>query len=161
MVQLRLLAEYQKELTVSYCKVVAISTDSWRENAALRIGLGASFPFLSDADRTAQEQMGLLEVTSRGKVDLPRDYVLYPDLTIYKVYNGYYYVGRATVDDLRQDFRAISAQIRKDWDPTAFEAEEMVSAYKDFAGYDPFGPHPSDRRPVDAPAPSPSGRGSG
>jgi hypothetical protein len=143
-VQLRLLAEYQKELAVSYCKVVAISTDPWRENAALRIGLGATFPLLSDADRTAQQQMGLLEVTSRQQVDLPRDYVLYPDLTIYKVYNGYYYVGRMAVEDLRQDFRAISAQIRKDWDPTAFKDQEMVAAYKEFAGFDPFGPHPND-----------------
>ena len=144
MVQLRLLAEYQKELAVSYCKVVAISTDPWRENAALRIGLGATFPILSDADRTAQHDLGLLEVTSRAQVDLPRDYVLYPDLTIYKVYNGYYYVGRMAVDDLRQDFRAISAQIRKDWDPTAFDDQEIVAAYKEFSGFDPFGPHPSD-----------------
>jgi len=143
-VQLRLLVEYQRELTVSYCKVVAISTDTWRENAALRIGLGATFPFLSDADRLVQREMGMLEVTSRRQVDLPRDYVLYPDLTIHRVYNGYYFVGRMTIEDLRQDFRTISAQIRKDWDPTRADDETMIEAYKDFAGYDPFGPHPSD-----------------
>ena len=145
MVQLRLLVPYAAdELTSSYCKVVAISTDSWRENAALKKGMGATFSILSDADRVAQKELGLVEVTSRGQADLPRDFVLYPDLTIYKVYNGYYYVGRATVEDLRQDFRAISSQIRKDWDPTTLDEAESVEAYKAFAGFDPFGPHPND-----------------
>lgn len=132
MLQLRHLVEFEKELAVAYTRVIAISTDAWRENAALRIGIGAQFSILSDADRTAQAALGLVEVTSRNKVDLPRDYILYPDLTIYKVYNGYYYWGRATNEDLRQDFRAISAEIRKDWDPTSLDEESMIAANKEF-----------------------------
>lgn len=135
--QLRHLVEFEKELAVAYTKVVAISVDSWRENAALRAGLGANFSILSDADRVAQEAMGLVEVTSRAHPDLPRDYILYPDLTIYKVYNGYYYWGRATLDDLRQDFRVISSQIRKDWDPTALVEEEMMAANQEFSSQGP------------------------
>ena len=73
-----------------------------------------------------------MEVTSRNNVNLPRDYVLYPDLTIYKVYNGYYFWGRATNEDLRQDFRALSALVRKDWDPTALDEEGQLAANKEF-----------------------------
>ena len=145
MVQLRQFVGYQEELACSYCHIVAISTDPWRENAALKRGLGATFPFLSDTERVAQRELGLLEVTSRGAADLPRDFVLFPDLTIYKVYNGYYYVGRITVEDLRQDFRVIMSQVRKDWDPAALDESQLMSAYKDFSGFDAHGPHPSDR----------------
>ena len=132
MLQLRHLVEFEKELAVAYTRVIAICTDAWRENAALRIGIGANFAILSDADRVAQKEMGLHETTSRNNVELPRDYILYPDLTIYKVYNGYYFWGRATNEDLRQDFRALSSKVRKDWDPTLLDEEGQLSANKEF-----------------------------
>jgi len=117
-VQLRRLTEFEKELAISYCKVVAISVDPPKENAALRVGLGCNFPILSDVEHTVQAQLGLHDPTSPNKRPiLPCDFVLYPDLTIYKIYNGYWYVGRSTPEDLRLDFRAISSQIRDDWDP--------------------------------------------
>ena len=129
MVQLRLLTEFEKELAVSYCKVVAISVDPPRENAALRAGLGANFMILSDHEHKAQELLGLHDPTAPEKrPDLPSDFVLFPDLTIYKIYNGYWYVGRAHPDELRLDFREVSRQIRKDWDPIGIEsAREPVA----------------------------------
>lgn len=117
MVQLRLLTELEQELRVAYSKVVAISVDSPEINGALRAGLGANFPILSDQECVYQQELGLREPTSRRGNSIPCDFVLYPDLSIYKVYNGYYFWGRATVEELRQDFRAISREIRKDWDP--------------------------------------------
>ena len=39
------------------------------------------------------------------------------------VYNGYWYVGRATPDELRADFRAISSEVRSDWDPIGIGEE--------------------------------------
>lgn len=126
MVQLRRLTEYDKELAVSYCKIVAISVDPPEQNAALRAGLGANFPILSDADHTSQALLGLHDPTApERRPELPADFVLYPDLTIYKIYNGYWYVGRATPEDLRQDFRELSRRIRKDWDPIGIEAEAV------------------------------------
>ena len=122
MVQLRLLTQFEKELAVSYCKVVAVSVDPPGENAALRAGLGATFPILSDVEHKVQEELGLHDPTSPNKrPELPCDFVLYPDLTIYKIYNGYWYVGRASPEELRADFRAISSQIRPDWDPIGIE----------------------------------------
>jgi len=122
-VQLRRLTEYEKELAVSYCKIVAISVDPPEQNAALRAGLGATFPILSDSNHQCQEILGLHDPTAPEKrPELPADFVLYPDLTIYKIYNGYWYVGRAAPEDLRQDFRELSRRIRKDWDPIGIEA---------------------------------------
>jgi peroxiredoxin len=122
-VQLRLLTEFDKEMAVSYCKVVAISVDPWEQNAAFRTGLGANFPILSDSEHRAQDLLGLHDPTApQRRPELPCDFVLYPDLTIYKIYNGYWYVGRAHPDELRLDFREISRQIRQDWDPIGIEA---------------------------------------
>lgn len=118
------MTEYEKELAVSYCKIVAISVDSPSENAALRAGLGCTFPILSDVEHKVQEELGLHDPTSPNKrPDLPCDFVLYPDLTIYKIYNGYWYVGRSSPEDLRADFREISSQIRPDWDPIGITDE--------------------------------------
>jgi len=117
-VQLRLLTQLDQELAVGYAKVAAVSVDPVEVNAAFRAGLGAKFPILSDAERTVQSDLGMLEPTDpRHNPFLPFDFVLYPDLTIYKIYNGYYFWGRATIEELRHDFRQISSEIRRDWDP--------------------------------------------
>ena len=44
--------------------------------------------------------------------------VLEPGLVIYKIYNGYWFLGRPTVEDLRQDLRAVTKKCRPDWDIT-------------------------------------------
>ena len=124
MTQLRRMVEYEKELAVSYCKLVAVSIDTPKENGALRVGLGANFPILSDAEHTVQKQLGLHDPTAPEREPLlPADFVLYPDLRIFKIYNGYWYVGRAMPEDLRVDFRELSRLIRKDWDPIGIEAQ--------------------------------------
>ena len=61
--QLRLLTELEQELAVAYAKVVAISVDPVEVNAAFRAGLGAKYPILSDAERTVQSELGMLEPT--------------------------------------------------------------------------------------------------
>jgi len=122
-VQLRHLATFEAELRVAYAKVVAISVDPPEVNGALRTGLNAGFQILSDQEHLYMDALGLAEGGSRHENHLPCDFVLYPDLTIYKIYNGYWFWGRATLDDLRQDFRAISREIRTDWDPLGIESE--------------------------------------
>jgi peroxiredoxin len=128
-VQLRLLTELQQELDIAYAKVVAVSVDPVEVNAAFRAGLGAKFPILSDAERTVQSDLGMLEPTDpRHNPYLPFDFVLYPDLTIYKIYNGYYFWGRASIQELRMDFRQISSEIRRDWDPYNLPEEVLERA---------------------------------
>jgi hypothetical protein len=52
---------------------------------------------------------------------IPHVIVLAPGLVIYKIYNGYWFFGRPTVEGLRQDLRAVSVKCRPDWDITTSE----------------------------------------
>jgi hypothetical protein len=49
----------------------------------------------------------------------PYTFVLRPDLTVHSAYNGYWYWGRPTLEDLRQDLRAVSRALRPDWEVPA------------------------------------------
>jgi hypothetical protein len=42
---------------------------------------------------------------------------LRPDLTVERTWNGYWFWGRPTLEELRDDFRAITRAIRPDWEP--------------------------------------------
>jgi hypothetical protein len=47
-----------------------------------------------------------------------------PGLVIYKIYNGYWFFGRPTLEELRQDLRAVLKKCRPDWDITTPELKE-------------------------------------
>ena len=119
--QLRLLTEFQKELAINYCKVAVVSVEPPEVNAAFRAGLGASFPFLSDWERHAIKELDMVD-TSDGKhglIAIPYAFCLMPDLTVHNIYCGWWYVGRPTVEELRQDLRAMMKTCREDFDPQA------------------------------------------
>jgi peroxiredoxin len=114
---MRQLVELQEELEVGYARLVVVSTDPPEVQSAFRAGLGARFAFLSDAERVWLDRLGLRETTDTVHHPYrPAGFTLYPDLTIHATYNGYWSVGRATNEELRQDLRAITQAIRTDWD---------------------------------------------
>jgi len=49
---------------------------------------------------------------------IPHVIVLEPGLVIFKIYNGYWFFGRPTIEELRQDLRAVLRKCRPDWDIT-------------------------------------------
>jgi hypothetical protein len=49
---------------------------------------------------------------------IPHVIVLEPGLVIYKIYMGYWFFGRPTMEDLRQDLRVVTKKCRPDWDIT-------------------------------------------
>jgi len=107
--QMLQLVQFQSELAVNYCQLVTISTDSPLVQAAFRAGLGAQWTFLADEKRQVIEQINILDETE-GEYAYraqPYTFVLRPDLTIYKIYNGWFFVGRPTLEELRLDLRAI------------------------------------------------------
>ncbi len=118
---MRLLTEFQKELAVNYCKLAVISVDPPEVNGAFKAGLGANFPFLSDRDKKAIKQLDMVETSSksRGETAIPYTFSLMPDLTVHNIYCGYWYVGRPTLDELRQDLRVMMKICRADFDPQA------------------------------------------
>jgi cold shock CspA family protein/peroxiredoxin len=111
--QFRLLTEFQSELAVNFCKIVSVSADEPRVSAAFRAGLGASWTFFSDTERSVINELGIMDETEGEYAyrALPITYVLKANLRIYKVYNGWYFVGRPTIEELRQDFRAIMSEM--------------------------------------------------
>jgi hypothetical protein len=52
---------------------------------------------------------------------IPHVIVLEPGLVIYKIYNGYWFFGRPTLEELRQDMREVTRRCRPDWDITTPE----------------------------------------
>ena len=116
--QLRLLTDFQKELAINYGKLAVASVDPPEVNAAFKAGLGSTFPFLSDQDRAVVKQLDMVERSkSRGETAIPYTFSLMPDLTVHNIYCGYWFVGRATVEELRQDLRAMMKKCRTDFDP--------------------------------------------
>ena len=114
------LVHLQDEAEVAYTRLVSVSVDPSPELSAFRAGLGARWTFLSDSDRTYLDELGLRETTdSLHHPYLPATFTLYPDLTIHSAYNGYWFWGRPTNEELRQDMRAITRAIRQDWDVPA------------------------------------------
>ncbi|MGI8781977.1 MAG: redoxin domain-containing protein [Solirubrobacteraceae bacterium] len=113
---LREIASLQDEFEVAYARLVVVSIDAPEVQSAFRAGLGARFTFLSDAERRWLPRLGLLEETDTLHAPYrPAAFTLRPDLTVHRVYDGYWYWGRPTAEDLRQDMRAISRAVREDF----------------------------------------------
>jgi peroxiredoxin len=117
----RRLIAFQDEVEVAYARVISVSVDAPEVAAAFRAGLGARWTFLCDPDRTVQAELRLRETTDTvNDPYAPTVFTLFPDLTIRSAYDGYWFWGRPTLEELRHDMRAIARAIRSDWEaPTA------------------------------------------
>ncbi len=124
--QMRQLVRYQEELSVNYCKLVSISVDRPKVCGAYRYGLGAAWPFLSDEKREAIDRLGIRDETEEEYPGcaLPTTFVLAPDLTIYKIYDGWFFVGRPTLEELRLDLRVLMAR-RSNYTYAAYNRAEI------------------------------------
>jgi cold shock CspA family protein/peroxiredoxin len=124
--QMRQLVEFQRELAVNYGRLVAVSADPPLVQAAFRAGLGAQWTFLSDERRTVIKQLNILDETEGEYAyrSQPYTFVLRPDLRIHAIYNGWFFVGRPTNEELRRDLRAIM-QTRSDYRYEAYDTPEV------------------------------------
>lgn len=120
------MAGMQRELKVGYCRFITLSTDSKMESMEWRSRLGAHWPFLCDEERIVQKDLDIKEYTDpEHNPMIPYTIILEPGLKIYRIYNGYWYWGRPTPEELRQDFRDISKNIRPDWDLADPEVKKL------------------------------------
>jgi len=114
---LREMCALQDEFEVAYARMVVVSVDPPGEQSALRAGLGARFTFLSDAERRWLPRLGLLEESDTlHQPYRPTAFSLLPDLEIHRRYDGFWYWGRPTAEDVRQDMRAMSRRVRDDFE---------------------------------------------
>ena len=113
------LVELYREIEVGYCRLVTISTDNILLTNEYRTGVGAHWTFLSDPGRKVQKDLDIAEYTDPDHNPMiPHVIVLEPGLVTFKVYNGYWFFGRPTIEELRQDLRAVLKKCRPDWDIT-------------------------------------------
>lgn len=112
-----LMARMEPEVHVGYCRIVTISTDPVLESREWRARLGVRWPFLSDEERIVQKDLEIQEYTDPVHDPMiPHTIMLEPGLVIHRIYNGYWYFGRPTPEELRRDFREMSREARPDWD---------------------------------------------
>ena len=95
-----------------------MSVDPPRVQAAFKAGLGAGFTFLSDEALRLTDELGIRETTDKrhGPLPVPFTFALLPDLTIHRIFNGWYFVGRPTPEELRQCSRELIGRSVKDAD---------------------------------------------
>jgi peroxiredoxin len=111
------LARFQSQIDVAYTRIVTIATDDHNQLHEFRQSVGAHWPFLSDPGRIVQQDLEIQEYTDpENNPMVPHTLVLKPGLVVHSIYNGYWFWGRPTTDELTRDLRAASREIRPDWD---------------------------------------------
>ena len=114
----RRLVDLQDDAEVAYARFVSVSVEPPQVQAAFRAGLDARWTFLSDSERRYLDAFGLRETTDTVHDPyVPTCLLLAPDLTVKTTYNGYWFWGRPTMDELRRDFRALTRAAHSDWEP--------------------------------------------
>jgi peroxiredoxin len=119
-VRLRMLVSMQEALRREYGQVVVVTVDPPYVNGALRAGLGASFPFLSDEGRELARELDLLELSDAKHLPyLPTTFVLDSLRRVHAVWSGFWYWGNPTPEELRLALRAITRAEQPSYDAQA------------------------------------------
>ena len=115
--------DLQPELPVNYCKLVVVTVDNAEISSELRNRIGATFPFLIDDKFELINELDIVDNTDEkhSPIPIPYTFVLDRNLEIYKIYNGWWYVGRPTVEELRMDLRELLSRrddyaYQREWD---------------------------------------------
>jgi peroxiredoxin len=111
------LAAFYPKIAVAYTQVATISTDDHHTLQEFRASVGAQWTFLSNPDRKVQKDLDIAEYTDpEHNPMIPHTLVLKRGLIIHSIYNGYWFWGRPSLVDLWHNLRAVTSEIRPDWD---------------------------------------------
>ena len=106
------LAAFYPKIAVAYTRIVTIATDDHHTIQEFRASVGATWTFLSDPERTIQKDLAIQEYTDpEHDPMIPHTLVLRPGRVVHSIYNGYWFWGRPSVDDLWHDLRAVTREI--------------------------------------------------
>jgi peroxiredoxin len=110
-IRLRNLVAMQDEIQREYGRIAVVTIDSPYVNGAFRAGLGADFPFLSDEDRAVASELDLIELTDeKHRPFLPLTFILDSRLVIRRSWNGFWFWGNPTPDEIRTTLREITRE---------------------------------------------------
>lgn len=106
----------QPELRVNYSNLITVSVDDAMTTREVRDQLNANWTFLCDPERELLHELEMTDTTDplHGEIYIPYTFILDRNRTIYKIYNGWWFLGRPTVEEIRMDLRALMSQ-RSDW----------------------------------------------
>ncbi len=108
---------------LAFTRLVTILPNDFHDVYKLRISTGAKWPFLADRELELQQALEIKEYTdTHHDATVPHTVLLAPGLEIEKVYVGYYYWGRPSLERLWADLDALFRRIKADYDPTVPEA---------------------------------------
>ena len=114
------IVENYPKIHVAYTQIVTISTDNLPQTNEFRDSVGARWTFLSDPARKVQKDLEIQEYTDPFHDPMiPHTLVLEPGLRIHSIYEGYWFWGRPSFEELRRDLREATRKVRSDWDPLA------------------------------------------
>lgn len=122
--------DLQPELAVNYCKLMVVTVDDQETAQGLREKIGAEFPFLIDAARELINSLDIVDNTDPNHSPIPIPYTFVLDRTreIFKIYDGWWYVGRPSVEELRMDLRALISR-RNDYSyDRAWDEKQLTTA---------------------------------
>ena len=117
---LRRLVDEWPVFRVAHTRLCTITPENQLDINEFRDALGAEWTFLSDPRRKVQKDLDIVEFTDPVHDPMiPHTFVLEPGLKVHSFYNGYWFWGRPTMDELHLDLRAVMQKIRPDFDLSA------------------------------------------
>jgi peroxiredoxin len=127
--------QFHRWSAVAFTKLVTVLPNDLHDTNKMKISIGASWPFLSDADLEVQRTLGIEEYTdTHHEATVPHTLVLAPGLVIDTVHVGYWFWGRPSPYQLWQDLQDLLRRTVSDYDPTLPEvraAWEMSETGRD------------------------------
>ena len=93
-----------------------VSVDDRMNTGEVRTALAADWPFLMDPERRLLHELEMTDTTdpAHGEVYIPYTFILDRDRTIYKIYNGWWFAGRPTSEEIRMALRSFPSK-RPNW----------------------------------------------
>jgi peroxiredoxin len=132
----RELLRFHELCSVAFTELVSILPNDLHDVYRLKISTGARWTFLSDADLEVQRYFDINEYTDvhHDYAAVPHTLILSPGLRVEKVYVGYWFWGRPSVERLWDDLGEVLRATKADFDPTLagaraeWEAERTAAA---------------------------------
>ena len=129
--------QHQKEMVkfhewcpVAFTEMVTVLPNDLHDTFKMRIATGAHWTFLADTDLEVQRALDINEYTDthHDYATVPHTVILSPGLVVEKVYVGYWFWGRPSIQQLWADLQEIHMRIKADYDPTTPEARAAWEA---------------------------------